>query len=223
MPVKLEDRPIEQVREECIDKLIVNYSHGVISSEAFERRLDEASASNVHAELLALVEDLPMEADSQYDTYKDKQFTPHYLAKNDRAGNDSENEKIISVLSNGERTGAWVVPRVITVVGVLGASKLDFSDAVFQHQHVTIRVRNVLSSLDVLVPESVNVTTSISNFVSTSEHSAPNMGGKQAPMITIEGWSVLSSIDVKVKKTMKEKFVAFANSIKQAFNDSSMS
>ena len=28
--VKLEDRPIEQVREEVIDKLIYHYSHGVI-------------------------------------------------------------------------------------------------------------------------------------------------------------------------------------------------
>ena len=48
MTVILEDRPIEQVREETIDQLIFNYSHGVISAEAFERRLDQAMNSNTH-------------------------------------------------------------------------------------------------------------------------------------------------------------------------------
>ena len=42
MSVKVEDRPIEQVREQVIDQLIYNYSHGVISVDAFERRLDNA-------------------------------------------------------------------------------------------------------------------------------------------------------------------------------------
>ena len=45
MAVILEDRPIETLREEVIDTLIYNYSHGVISNEAFERRLDQAMAS----------------------------------------------------------------------------------------------------------------------------------------------------------------------------------
>ena len=48
MSVVLEDRPIEQVREEVIDNLIYNYSHGVISAEAFERRLDKAMSTQVH-------------------------------------------------------------------------------------------------------------------------------------------------------------------------------
>ncbi|CUS49349.1 MAG: cell wall-active antibiotics response protein [Idiomarinaceae bacterium HL-53] len=213
MPVKLEDRPIEQVREETIDKLIVNYSHAVISAEAFERRLDQATESTSHTELLALVADLPMEADSHYDTYKDKQFTPHY-----RPGSDTTHQEITTILSNSERTGQWVVPREITVVGVLGATTLDFSDAIFQHQNITIRVRNTLSSLEILVPEAVNVTTAVTNIGSSSEHTAPNMAGKQAPLITVEGWSILSSVEVKLKKTMKEKFIAFANSIKETFS-----
>ena len=55
MSVILEDRPIEQVREETIDQLIVNYSHGVISAEAFERRLDQAMSSDNHQEIIDLV------------------------------------------------------------------------------------------------------------------------------------------------------------------------
>ena len=42
MSVKFEDRPLEKVREETIDQLVMNYGHGELSSEAFERRLDAA-------------------------------------------------------------------------------------------------------------------------------------------------------------------------------------
>ena len=42
MPVPPQDRPLTAVREETIDRLIVNYGHGKLSLEAFERRLDEA-------------------------------------------------------------------------------------------------------------------------------------------------------------------------------------
>ncbi|RTE86912.1 MULTISPECIES: LiaF domain-containing protein [Gammaproteobacteria] len=213
MTVKLEDRPIEKVREETIDKLIVNYSHGVISAEAFERRLDQASESNDHQEIVALVEDLPMEADSNYDTYKEKQFTPHY-----RSGNDDTHQKITTILSNTEKSGQWVVPKRISIVGVLGSTKLDFSDAIFQSQNVIIDVKDALCSIEILVPENVNVVTSVTNILSNTEHHAPNMANRQAPVITIEGWSVLGSIEVKLKTTMKEKFMAFANSIKESFS-----
>jgi len=40
---------------------------------------------------------------------------------------------------------------------------------------------------------------------------------KQAPHIRIEGFQVLGSVEVKVKRTIKEKFVAFANSLKGTF------
>ena len=74
MTVKLEDRPIEQVREEVIDKLIYHYSHGVISAEAFERRLDAAMASQSHQEIVDLASDLTMNVDDQFNNRKQQQF-----------------------------------------------------------------------------------------------------------------------------------------------------
>lgn len=215
MPVKLEDRPIEQVREETIDKLIVNYSHGVISSEAFERRLDDATNSESHHALVELVADLPMEVDNQYARYKDTQFSPNY-----RAPSENNDERIVSILSSEEREGQWVVPQRLRIITVLASVKLDFSDAIFEHQQIVIQVSDLLSSLEILVPENVNVSTRLSGFASSTENKAPSMGGRQAPHISIEGLSVLSSLEIKEKKTMKEKWVAFANRIKSALNDS---
>ena len=58
--VKVEDRPFDQVRQEAIDQLIMNYSHGVISAEAFERRLDVASDATSFQELIDVVSDLSL-------------------------------------------------------------------------------------------------------------------------------------------------------------------
>lgn len=214
MPVTLTDRPIEQVREETIDKLIVNYSHGIISAEAFERRLDDATFTESHDVLVELVADLPMETDNQYARFKDSQFTPHY-----QASEGSDEERIVCVLSSEERSGRWVVPRKLVIINVLGSVKLDFSDAVFTHQDVIIEVKDVLGSLDVLVTGDINVTTKLSGFLSSTENTAPSMGGRQAPQIVIKGLSILSSVEVSEKRTMKEKWVAFANSIKKALGD----
>ena len=54
MPVAPQDRPLASLREETIDRLIVNYGHGKLSLEAFERRLDQALDAQTHDRLLAL-------------------------------------------------------------------------------------------------------------------------------------------------------------------------
>lgn len=212
MSVKLSDRPIEQVREETVDKLIVNYSRAIISAEAFERRLDEAMATDNHQKLVDLVADLPLDADVQYDHKKERSFTPNYAATD-----ATEDDKMISILGSNVREGQWQVPKKIIVVDVLGSAKLDFTDAIFQHQAIEVRVTNVLGSLEIFVPENVNVTTRVFNIIGSAENHAPSMAGRQAPQITITGWSLLGSIEVSVKRTMKEKLVAFANSMREAF------
>lgn len=214
MPVKLEDRPIEQVREETIDKLIVNYSHSVISAEAFERRLDEATYSESHQHLVDLVADLPMEADSQYSRYKDTQLGPQY-----QAVGEQDSERLVCVLSSEERKGKWVVPRHLTIYNVLGSVDLDFSEAIFTHQHVTIEIKGVLNSTEIWVPEGVNVSTRMAGVLSSTDNTAPSVGGRQAPHITIEGMSILGSLSIQERKTLREKWVAFANKIKSALSE----
>ena len=58
MAVILNDRPREQVKEEVIDILVHNFSHGIISNEAFERRLDSVIAAESNTEMMAEVADL---------------------------------------------------------------------------------------------------------------------------------------------------------------------
>jgi len=213
MSVILEDRPIEQVREETIDQLIFNYSHGVISSEAFERRLEQAMNAESHQDIVALVADLSLKADTKYNDNKEHQFTPSYA---NAEYDDSLNLK--SILGNIERSGQWHVPKTITVNSILGEAVLDFTDAIFQHQNVTIKLNCILGSSKIYVPENINVVCKTYGIISSIENKAPSMATRQAPIITIEGKVVLGSLNVSIKSTIKEKFIAFANNLKAAFD-----
>ncbi|HAS22622.1 MAG TPA: hypothetical protein DCR51_05665, partial [Idiomarina loihiensis] len=108
--------------------------------------------------------------------------------------------------------------REITIYSLLGSVELDFTDAVFQHPDVTIKIIGGLSSLEVFVPEEITISTNVFSVLGSTENKAPSMGNlKQAPHIRIEGFQLLGSVEVKVKRTIKEKFVAFANSLKGTF------
>ncbi len=208
--VKIEDRPLEQVRQEVIDQLIMNYSHGIISVEAFERRLDIASDAKQHQELIAVVADLTLLPDEQYQQQRQRSFSPSY-----QAGNDTRNEKIMAILSSNQHRGKWLVPAEIRLLNVLGSVELDFSEAVFQHQHVVIKVNNWVGSLNILVPEQVSVVSNMFNIVGSSTHRPTAVADRQAPQIVIEGYSVLGSLDITIKRTMKEKFNTFAKQCQQ--------
>ena len=216
MAVKLEDRPIEQVREETVDKLVFNYSHGVISNEAFERRLDQAMKSNSHQEIVDLVADSDMEVDTKYSATKEHQFTPNYDAPN---SNDVMAVK--SILGTDSHSGRWLVPQQINVLNVLGSVKLDFTDAVFQYQTIYIKIDSYLGTEDIYIPDNVNVICRTTGILSTIENRSPSMAPKQAPTIILEGRSVIGTTTIKVKRTIQEKFIAFAEQLKDAFNSKS--
>ncbi|KTD98402.1 LiaF domain-containing protein [Pseudoalteromonas sp. H71] len=210
MSVKVEDRPIEQVREQVIDQLIYNYSHGVISVEAFERRLDQAMDAKDNSVLLTLVEDLTLNTDKQYKAEKQSQFTPNYSAQQ----HSDDDITLRSILGSNERSGQWVVPKNIYLNNYMGSVVLDFTDAIFTHQNVTIHVNCIFGSDEIYVPEHVNVVSKMFCILSTLENKSVTLNKRQGPTIHIEGKAILGSVEVKVKRTIKEKFISFANDLK---------
>ncbi|QOL26357.1 DUF1707 domain-containing protein [Thalassotalea sp. LPB0316] len=211
--VKLEDRPIDQVREEVIDKLIYNYSRGVISAEAFERRLDQAMASEVHQEIVDLAKDLPMQTDSSFKQQKDASFSVNY---SHQGGADTL--KLKTILSHNERSGRWQVPQEINSMNILGSSVLDFSDAEFTYQNVTVYLDCILGSSVIYIPEGVNVVCEAFCFMGSIENNAPSIATRQSPTITLKGNMWLGSVEIKIRRTIKEKFVSFANELKAMFD-----
>ncbi|WP_339723839.1 LiaF domain-containing protein [uncultured Paraglaciecola sp.] len=214
MAVKLEDRPIESLREEVIDTLIYNYSHGVISSEAFERRLDQAMASQNHQEIFDLTADLEKTKDTEFTSQKERQFNVNY-----GASDIEETDTIVNVFGGSCRSGQWAVPREIRIITIFGGADIDFTDAIFTTPNVTIKTLCLFGGTDISVPEDINVISKAFCILGGIDNSAPSIASRQAPTITIEGLVLFGGLDIKIKRTIKEKFVAFANQMKTMFNN----
>ncbi|WP_293750279.1 LiaF domain-containing protein [uncultured Paraglaciecola sp.] len=214
MAVILEDRPIEKVREEVIDTLIYNYSHGVISSEAFERRLDQAMASQNHQEIFDLAADLEQTKDTEFNSQKERQFNVNYAASD-----NDETDTIVNILGGSGRSGQWTVPREIRIVTIFGGADIDFTDAIFTTPNVTIKILCLFGGDNIYVPENINVVSKAFCILGGIDNKAPSIASRQAPTLTIEGLVLFGGLDIKIKRTIKEKFVAFANQMKTMFND----
>ncbi|WP_158970677.1 DUF1707 and DUF2154 domain-containing protein [Paraglaciecola sp. L3A3] len=214
MAVILEDRPIEKVREEVIDTLIYNYSHGVISDQAFERRLDQAMASSNHQDIVELAQDLETPKDNQYAAEKERQFNINYATSHSNSP-----DTIVNILGGTTRSGQWTVPSEIRIFSILGGSEIDFTDAIFTTPNVTVKIFCLLGGDNIYIPENVNVVSKAFCILAGMDNTAPSIASRQAPTITIEGIVILGGLDIKIKRTIKEKFVAFANQMKTMFND----
>jgi len=213
MSVANQDRPVETVREEVIDQLIMNYSHGEISLQAFETRLDKAMDSTCPQEIGDLANDLPLNVDNNYQDKKKNALGTHY-----HRGESKELEKIVNVLSASKRAGLWHVPKEITVFNVLGSDELDFTQARFVYPHVKITVLCIFGSVKIAVPEDVNTHTNVNCIVGSIENNASVDFDDQAPTLVIEGKVIFGSLDIKLKRPIKERWLRFADSLKALFN-----
>jgi len=214
MPVNIEDRPIEKVRSEVIDQLIMNYSHDELSFQAFERRLDQAMAAKNAAALTVLITDLPLTVDPDYQQSKQQKFQVNY---NENATVD-DHDTFISIFSGNERTGHWQVAKKIRMFSIFSGASLDFTDAQFTQPVTYIRVFSLFSGDNIYMPENVNVISKAFCIFGAIDNKVNSHTRTDAPTIIIEGISIFSGIDIKIKRTLKEKFIEFADSLKQLFN-----
>lgn len=213
MPVILEDRPIETVKEEVIDVLVHNFSHGYISNEAFERRLDTVIETKSHQTMMDQIADLESTPDETIKKHKEQQFSVNY---NEEIAEESDS--IVSILGSNDRSGQWVVPKTIRIISILGGSNIDFTDARFNSPNVKVQILSILGGDNIYVPENVNVVSKAFCVLGSIDNSAPSIASRHAPTITIEGLILFSGLDIKIKTTVKEKFIAFANQMKAMFD-----
>ncbi len=215
MPVNPQDRPLNQVREEVIDQLIMNYGHDKLSLEAFETRLDKAMEADNADALLELTADLDLAVDQDFVTLKKEQMSssPEYREA-PIYHSEQEVDTIVQILGSSDRTGQWHVAKELQVYNVLGGGDLDFSEAIFVNKVTRVKIYSFLGSNDIFVPENINVTTNAFCILGSVKNQAPSTDSVNAPTLIIEGYSVLSSIEIKIRRTLKERFIRFADGIK---------
>jgi hypothetical protein len=221
MTVTLKDRPLETVRSEVIDQLIMNYSHGELSYEAFERRLDQAMELVNHQDLVDLTTDLPLAVDKAFVESKKQDLAPNYVG-----GETEELDYMVNIFSGSTRGGVWRVARETRYLSIFSGTDIDFTDAQFSQEVVRIKMFSLFSGDTIYVPENVNVISKafcifggIDNIApNQSRSSSANLNSFNKPTIIIEGLCIFSGVSIKVKRSMKERFVELADSLKNIFS-----
>ena len=219
MPVAAVDRPIDAVREQTIDQLILNYGHDKLSLAAFERRLEAALDATEQSELVALTADLDLQSDPTYSAKKRK----HLFGVDVDVEEEPEDiEYMIDVLSGVDRSGPWTVPSELRVFNLMGGTDIDFSDATFSHRVTRVKVLCVMGGVDIKVPEGVNVTAKAFCILGGVGNKARGRHDPDAPTLIIEGLVLLGGVDIKVKvkkKSTKERLLRFADDVRAMFDE----
>jgi hypothetical protein len=215
MPVTPNDRPIDALREDTVDQLIMNYGHGKLSREAFERRLDEALDTKAHERLIELTKDLDLKTDRQYAAQKKAELGIHVEPV--RADAD-EAETIVNVFAGNSRKGAWHVPRAIRLLNIFGGTDLDFTDAIFTANTTHVTTFCLFGGVNVRVREGTRTLSKAVAIFGGVDNRAPSATDPNAPLIVIEGIVLFGGIDIRVKKTPKQRLQEFADQFRTLFD-----
>ncbi len=219
MPVTPHDRPIDALREETVDQLIMNYGHGKLSREAFERRLDEALDTKSHDRLLELTRDLDLKTDRQYAAQKKAELgirvDPTAAGSRRRRAPSTS----INVFAGNHRRGAWHVPRAIRI-----------DQRVRRHRarlHATRRFTAETTRITVFcLFGGVNISRARRHahdiegdrIFGGVDNRAPSTTDPNAPVLVVEGFVLFGGIDIRVKKTPKQRFHEFAEHVRTMFD-----
>ena len=215
MPVTPQDRPIDTLREETVDQLIMNYGHGKLSREAFERRLDEALDTKSHERLIELTEDLDLRADRQYTAQKKAELGIR-VDPSARAGEEADT--IVNVFAGHNRRGAWDVPRALRMVNVFGGCELDFTDARFAAETTYISVFCLFGGVNLRVRDGMRTISKALCIFGGVDNRGGTTLDPNAPLLVIEGFCLFVGVDIRVKKTPKQRWQEFADQFRTMFD-----
>jgi hypothetical protein len=216
MPVTPQDRPLDALREETVDQLIMNYGHGHLSREAFERRLDEALDTKSHERLLELTRDLDLKADRAYTRQKKAELG--IRVDTSAAARLDETEHMINILGGNTRKGAWDVPHAIRVFNVLGGAELDFTDARFTAETTYITVFCLFGGVNIRVRDGMRTVSKAVCIFGGVDNRGGTTTDPDAPLLVIEGLALFGGVDIRVKKTPKQRFTEFAEQLRAMFD-----
>ncbi len=187
MPVTPQDRPLDALREETVDQLIMNYGHGKLSREAFERRLDEALDTKSHERLVELTKDLDLRADRQYTAQKKAELGIRVDASAANRVDDAEH--IINVFAGNNRRGAWDVPRAIRIFNLFGGAELDFTDARFAAETTYITVFCLFGGVNIRVRDGMRTISKAICIFGGVDNRAGSTSDPNAPYWSSKGYA----------------------------------
>ena len=179
---------MEQARERTIDLLSTHFAHDHITLDELERRLELAYRAASMTELAALTSDLEAAPAPAAETAV---ALPSIAPDRDR---------LVSVMSETQRRGMWVVPQQLDVVAVMSDTLVDLTQATLPSGIIDIRVKALMAAVKIIVPPGVRIANRLGNFMA-SVQVMPDEGPARPdlPVIRLSGWAFMAEVQTKTR------------------------
>nr|WP_188132277.1 DUF1707 domain-containing protein [Streptomyces boluensis] len=182
-------------RDRTADILREALAEGRLTAEEHAERIDGVYLAKTVAELEPYVRDLPGAHDD-----RDPAAAAHSGAPLPGEVPVGPDENLVAVFSSSTRKGRWRVGRRTHAYAVFGRVEIDLTEAIFEHQHVVIKVVSIFGNIEVRVPENVTLRGTGSGVFGNFEVDTAESGDSQAPVVFVDGFSVFGNIEAKPKR-----------------------
>jgi hypothetical protein len=184
---------LEAERDRVIQALATHYAYDRLSLEAFEERLERAYRAPTPAQLAALLADLPQTTAEELAAASPALRAP--------AASVPARGFTFAVMGGVERKGAWLVPRHLKVMALLGGAEIDLREARFGPGVTEIDVFALMGGVELLVPPGVRVECSGAAFAGGFVADTSDVGtlSPTAPLVRLSGMAVFGGVEAQTR------------------------
>jgi len=194
-----EQRPVLSLadeRERVIQQLSDHFANDRLSLEELETRMELAYKASSSADLQRLTADLPSVAAAP---------VPAPLPAEELAAMAPDRERLVSVMSETRRRGAWIVPQRLDLIALMSDTTIDLTQAALPTGIIDIHVRSICAAVKIVVPPGIQVVSRLSSLMSSVRGGGePNVGGgeewKTGTVVRLSGWVLMAEVQTKVRR-----------------------
>lgn len=206
-------RASDAERDAYLTLLREAYAEGRLDAAEYEERMQVALAAKTYRDLLPVVRDLPIDParlprPSGLYRYQPPAglpvVRPQVPVPVPTSGFGLDNS-LLAVFGSTRRSGAWQVPASLPALALFGEVTINLTDAVLPGPVTELKCNAVLGSVEVIVPDAVNVEVNGVGVFGSFERIDKRKGGNTlrtpaagAPWIRVTGVALFGSVEVKV-------------------------
>ena len=193
---------VNREKEHAIARLRAHYVRDDIDVEEYERLIDVAWAADSRADLERIFSRLPAlpEADRPPALDAGAGGETRHAPVLARRGEQKNTGFQLALLGGSDRKGAWIPPKKLHTLALMGGAGLDFREAHFGPGVTEVNVLAVMGGVDIIVPPGVTVEASGFGIMGGFEGHSQTVASADpsAPVLRIRGLAVMGGIDVKM-------------------------
>ncbi|MDT0265408.1 DUF1707 domain-containing protein [Streptomyces sp. DSM 44915] len=190
-----EVRASDADRDRIADILREALAEGRLEPDEHAERLDALYSSKTMGALESLISDLPA---GQREAAPSPAAPPPAPPGGHRHGGVRSvgAKNVVAILSGASRAGTWRVGDKVNAVAVCGGVELDFTEALFESQYLTITVTAICGGVEIKVPENVTLRGGGSGIMGGFEVREMEAADPRAPVITVQGVAIMGGVEV---------------------------